>query len=989
MYDKEIIKLENKSQGDFEGKMNSGKLSMKLGTKLIIAFLLVGLLPLAIVGIISLVSGENALSKQAFNQLEGVREIKKAQIESYFNERKDDMGVLVETVLTLKREAFSKLKGIHTIKKSQIEKYFDQRFKILDDVQQNLRFTDGIKLFTSAFSQGLDSFEYKELVNEYQKNFALFMDNFGFYDVFLIDVDGNVVYTVTKESDLGANLKSGALKNSGLAKVYRNSQNQHAIYDFSWYEPSNEPAAFIATPISDSSGTYLGSVAFQISLNDINAIMLERAGLGKTGETYLVGKDLRMRSNSYLDPEGHSVKASFAGTIDRNGVDTVASQDANNGKSGADVISDYNGNQVLSIYSPLKINGLEWSIIAEIDVAEALCPVDENEKEFYAKYIEKYGYYDLFLINPDGYCFYSVAKESDYQTNFINGKYSNSNLGKLIRKVIGANEFAMIDFEPYAPSNNEPASFIAQPVTHNGEAGIIVALQLPLNAINAIMQQREGLGKTGETYLIGEDKLMRSDSFLDPVNHTVLASFANPIKGSVDTNASNAALLGKTGADIVIDYNGNPVLSAYTPVNVGNKRWGLLAEIDEAEAFESVNYLKWLIGLIGFICASCIAGTSILFAGSISKPIGYLVNVVKEIASGNFTQNVNVKQNDEIGVLGHTFNDMVTELRNVISKIKLSSETVASSSEELTTVSAQMATGAEEISSQINNVASASEQMSNNINTMASSSEQMSVNATTVSSTSEELSQNMNTVASSIEEMTSSINDVAKNAKEASKISNDAAALSVTATKTMDTLGEAAREIGNVTEVIKRIAEQTNLLALNATIEAASAGESGKGFAVVANEIKELANQSAQAAEDIANKIEGVQGNTNEAIKVIADVSNIIKSINESVDVISNAVQQQTSAANDISINVSQANTGVSNISCSIAEVATGSNDVAKNASEAAKGANDVSSNVHGVNTAAKDSSLNAQQVNTTASDLAKVSSDLQKAVERFNVEAA
>ena len=970
-------------------KPGSKKGSMKIGGKLILIFMLVGLIPFTIIAVMSLLSSSNALSTQAFNQLKGVREIKKAQIERFFGERKGDMSVLKETVATLRREAFSKLEGIQNAKKIQIEDYFRDRIKLLDDVQMNLRFTGGIGLFTDVFPLGVDSAEYKELVKKREKGFSIFMDNFGFYDVFLIDPDGNVVYTVAKESDLGENLKTGSLRNSGLAKAFEKSRNGHVIIDFAWYEPSKEPAAFIATPLIDSSGDYWGSVAFQISLTNIDTVMQSRSGLGKTGETYLVGPDMRMRSNSFLDPEGHSVKASFAGTVGKNGVDTEAARDAISGKTGQKVIIDYNGNPVLSVYSPVEIKGLNWVIIAEIDVAEAFCPVDENGEYFFAKYIKEYGYYDLFLINPDGYCFYTVAQESDYQTNLVNGKFSGSGLGKLVRQTLNKQAFGLADFAPYAPSNDEPAAFIAQPIVHKGSVELVVALQLSLGAINAIMQQRDGMGETGETYLVGNDKLMRSDSFLDPTHHSVIASFANPNLGQVDTDAANEALAGKIDAKIVIDYNGNPVLSAYTPLKVEGLNWALLAEIDKAEAFAAVKNIQWLIIIIAAVCVGVIITVSILFARSLSRPINDLVTVAAQIAEGDFTKQVNVTRGDEIGILGTTFNRMVTDLRGVITSVKANSATVASSSEELSSISTQMAAGAEEIVSQVTNVSSATEQMSNNINTMAAASEEMSVNATTVSSTAEQLSNNMNMVASAVEEMTASINEVAKNAREASAVSNDAAKMASTATSTMDLLGGAAREIGNVTEVIKRIAEQTNLLALNATIEAASAGEAGKGFAVVANEIKELANQSAQAAEDIANKIEGVQANTTEAVKVIADVSNIIKSINESVTVINSAVEQQTSAANDISSNVSEANNGVSNIASSISEVATGAGEVAKNASEAATGANEVSSNVHGVNTAAESSSMSAQEVNKAASALATVAGELQSVVDRFIVDVA
>ncbi len=403
-----------------------------------------------------------------------------------------------------------------------------------------------------------------------------------------------------------------------------------------------------------------------------------------------------------------------------------------------------------------------------------------------------------------------------------------------------------------------------------------------------------------------------------------------------------------------------------------------------SSAFGSLFLIEWILLGVGIIIAPLIG---LYMTRSITKPIGLIVDAIKRVAGGDYTKQVNINSRDELGVLGDTFNEMVKELRTDLLNIKVNAQTVSAASEELSAVSTQMASGAEEIVTQITNVSGATEEMSSNINMMASAAEEMSANATTVSSASEQLSSNMNMVASAVEQMTASINDVAKNSKEASTVANHATEMSTTATNTMDMLGTAASEIGNVTEVIKRIAEQTNLLALNATIEAASAGDAGKGFAVVANEIKELANQSAQAAEDIANKIGGVQNNTTDAIKIIGEVTGIINSINESVSVINSAVSEQTNAANDISANVAEASSGVGDIASSISEVATGSSDVAKNAGEAATGTNDVSANIGGVNESVAESSKNAQQVNVSAVDLAKVSGELQTVVNRFKLD--
>jgi methyl-accepting chemotaxis protein len=264
----------------------------------------------------------------------------------------------------------------------------------------------------------------------------------------------------------------------------------------------------------------------------------------------------------------------------------------------------------------------------------------------------------------------------------------------------------------------------------------------------------------------------------------------------------------------------------------------------------------------------------------------------------------------------------------------------------------------------------------------------MSVNIQSVHSSAEQMSQNMNAVAAAIEEMSMSINYVAGSAQEGSGIAEKAMDMSDSTTDTMNVLGKTAREIGDVTDLIKRIAGQTNLLALNATIEAASAGDAGKGFAVVANEIKELANQSAQAAEDIVIRIEESQANTEESIKAIAGITDIISKINESSLVITKSVDQQTITANEISGNVQQANTGANNIASAIAEIANGANDMARSAAEAAKGVNEVSANIQGVSEAASYSSVSSQRVNTAAGELEKMADQMQEMVGKFKVEA-
>ena len=393
--------------------------------------------------------------------------------------------------------------------------------------------------------------------------------------------------------------------------------------------------------------------------------------------------------------------------------------------------------------------------------------------------------------------------------------------------------------------------------------------------------------------------------------------------------------------------------------------------------------------LLGFAVVICLCVVVYFVARSIVRPVNNTIDMLKSIASGegDLTKRLDIYTKDEIGELSQWFNTFIEKLQTLVKNVVGNVIRLSQASDQLSSVSSQMASNAEEMTAQSSNVAVVTDQMTSLVNGMASASEEMSVNVSLVASAADQMSQEINSAALAVEEMTSSISNISHNARTSMETSKKAIGMADTATSTMDKLGVVAKEIGNVTAVIKRIAEQTNLLALNATIQAASAGEAGKGFAVVANEIKELAEQSALAAEDIAKRVGSVQGNTDEAVEVIADVSKIINDLGPSFEVITEAVEQQNKSANDISASVSRASNGAREIAVSIAEVAKGSKDMSQDAGETARGANDVASNIRGVNDAANESSSSAQDVDKAASELAIIAGDLQKMVGKFKID--
>ena len=263
------------------------------------------------------------------------------------------------------------------------------------------------------------------------------------------------------------------------------------------------------------------------------------------------------------------------------------------------------------------------------------------------------------------------------------------------------------------------------------------------------MTQREGLGQTEETYLIGPDKLMRSDSYLDPQNHSVKASWANPEKGAVNTEAADDVLSGKTGKKIIIDYDGKPVLSAYTPVNAGGITWGLLAEIDRVEAFAAVRTIKINIAIIALVSAVLIFIIALSISRLITNPIKKGVAMAQKMADGDLTQQLDIDQKDEVGILAKSLNDMSFKLRQMFNDIAIGTQTLTASSKELSTVSEQISTNAEQTAEKSNNVAAAAEEMSTNMNSVAAATEQTTVNT--------------QMIVSAAEKMTATIQDVSYN----------------------------------------------------------------------------------------------------------------------------------------------------------------------------------------------------------------------------------
>jgi methyl-accepting chemotaxis protein len=352
------------------------------------------------------------------------------------------------------------------------------------------------------------------------------------------------------------------------------------------------------------------------------------------------------------------------------------------------------------------------------------------------------------------------------------------------------------------------------------------------------------------------------------------------------------------------------------------------ASAKEAEANstrDSAEFMLLLAAVLGLVALVALAW---LISRSITRPLRQSVNALSAFAGGDLTQRVEERSAAELGELERALNQSIDSVSAIVSDVVGSADAVAAASEELSASSQQIAAGAEETSVQADLVAGAADEVSRNVQTVAAGSEQMGA----------------------------SIREIASSANDAARVANEAVSIVERTNETVAKLGTSSQEIGNVVKVITSIAEQTNLLALNATIEAARAGEAGKGFAVVANEVKELAQETARATEDIARRVEAIQGDTTGAVEAIGEISTIIGSINDYQLTIASAVEEQTATTNEMSRNVA----------------------------EASSGSGEIAANISGVSAAAQSTTEALSQSRSAIDELAGMSAELRTQISRF-----
>ncbi len=932
---------------------------IKISHKLSAAFIVLALCTAAIMAWMSYTKAKNILLSESEHRLQSTLTSKTDSLTTWMEGIKTDLqtqSAHPTTVLAVQEF----IQGWQDLPANKTQ-YLKTTY-----IDQNPNPTGSKELYDAA----PDGSAYSNVHQRHHAHFRKLLQSNGYYDIFLFDPQGNLVYSVYKEQDYATNFITGEWAQSDLGTAFRDAAAKTGelhFYDFKGYGPSNDaPASFISQAIMNN-GQLLGVMAYQMPVERLANIMQQSAGLGDTGEAFLVGADHLMRSDS---------RFSETSTILKQKVDTQSTVDALNGKTGVITALDYRGKNTIAAYGPLKVMDVKWGVVVQQEVGEMMTPILALKKQILFQLGIAFA-----ILSLLGFVFSRLITKP---IAALVGSIDTLANGDLVAEIpyqgrddelgeISDSMTTLRDSLSKGDKANQTSLFKGTAFDGSSIAMMVVDRDLVVTFVNqSTMELFSGHAEAFKEVFPDFDPKDIVGTCIDvfhkhPEHQRKL--LADPSKMPYRTDISVGDLKFSLSVSMVMDAQGNHVGNSleWDHVTVARTNTGIMDALDREQALIEFN----LDGSIITANENFLAATG--YELSEIKGKHHRMFVAKDFAStgsySRFWEKLNSGQSvsgkfERFGKSGNSIwldasytsvldgNDkpfkvikIATDITKIEksrteAKIKLESHAKDTASVVSTLAASLSALSEGDLTKSIDQAFNgeyeqlrldfnrAVTKLSETMRTILTNSMGIQTGATELSQASEDLSTRTENQAAALEETAAALDEVTATVQQTAKSANQANTVVATtrgdaeksgevvreAVKAMSEIKNSSGEIEKIIGVIDEIAFQTNLLALNAGVEAARAGEAGRGFAVVASEVRALAQRSSDAAKDIKDLISTSGKHVDQGVELVNETGTSLEGIVKNVIEVNGLVSDIATSAQEQATGLAEVNSAVNDM---------------------------------------------------------------------------
>ncbi len=523
--------------------------------------ILASLIPIILFGFLAYNHSKKDITKAIFKHIQTINLQKKKLIEDYFKNLEFNTYELTKTISFLEKQAKNNIINIQILQKNNIMDFYHTLSNNITLLSQKEIFQD-----TYNFLQ-----KGKTLNKSYFDSIKNYKNSLGIKNILMINESGKILYSSDQKNIVNTDIKE-------FLKIKENKNLKEVFFiDISDEYLSKEYKQYAITKLKDEDGF----IAMEMDQSKLQKIIANVASLGKSAETYLTYKK---NQKTYLASNRYTKKGKIGD--EKTGIYIERGFTF----QGVDIKDGSNGEMELVGYSPVPIKDITFSMQTTVAYTKIISPII-NGADYFQQFVKDYDYHNIMIIGSRGDIFYSVKKEDDYKTNIFNGKYSNTHLNKALKDVLKTKQYILTDLDFYPANKKGLAQFALSPILRDdGSVHSIIVIQLKADYLSNLILNKEYIYETYETYIVGKNNRLRSDTILDKEIYNVSSSFKKDIR--IHTQAIKNAFEIGTGIDILLDYSNIKVLASFSKIESFNIQWAVITKINSQEIEKILGSLK-------------------------------------------------------------------------------------------------------------------------------------------------------------------------------------------------------------------------------------------------------------------------------------------------------------------------------------------------------------------------------------------------------------